>query len=247
MVSCKDLYDICEQLCNAFNLPTDAFAGKSMILAGDFAQLLPPGIGQSALYNSSVSLAANTSRNYELQKAALGRALWHSFTTVVILRQNMRQTGVNDDDCRFRVALENMRYGACTLDDIALLRSRIAGTTTGAPNLNEPGFHDVPIIVPWNTHRDTINDIAAARFAHERGVELHRFYSVDRLTSVQARDSLLRAARVSDGRLTGSMRGGLTGQLQQILWDLPPAVPHQIGLAHKQYQESTNSYSTDKQ
>ena len=24
-------------------------------------------------------------------------------------------------------------------------------------------------------------------------------------------------------------------------------VPHQIGLAHKQYQESTNSYSTDKQ
>ena len=41
----------------------------------------------------------------------------------VILRQNMRQKTQTAQDTKFRTALENMRYSACTEEDIAFLRA----------------------------------------------------------------------------------------------------------------------------
>ena len=51
----------------------------------------------------------------------IGRALWHQVTTVVILQKNMRQNTQSVEDAKLRTALENMRYGACTADDIKLV------------------------------------------------------------------------------------------------------------------------------
>lgn len=86
MLSCHDMYMRLAQVLN--NLDT-AFGGLNMIFAGDFAQL-PPVIGHehTALYShtggdNAVSLCE--------QQAAIGKALWHQVTTVVILCQNMRQ------------------------------------------------------------------------------------------------------------------------------------------------------------
>jgi hypothetical protein len=34
------------------------------------------------------------------QESAIGKALWHQVTTVVILRQNMRQKGITEEDTK---------------------------------------------------------------------------------------------------------------------------------------------------
>ena len=52
------------------------------------------------------------------QEEAIGKALWHQVMTVVILRQNMRQKIQSVLDNQLRTALENMRYKACTPEDI---------------------------------------------------------------------------------------------------------------------------------
>lgn len=66
-----------------------SFGGLNMIFAGNFAQL-PPVIGHehSSLYSHTVGMNATSLRD---QEAAIGKALWHQVTTIIILRQNMRQ------------------------------------------------------------------------------------------------------------------------------------------------------------
>jgi hypothetical protein len=66
----------------------------------------------------------------------MSRILWHQFNTVVMLRQNMRQQAQTPADDKLRTALENMRYGACTDDDIEFLESRIAGFRPENPKLS---------------------------------------------------------------------------------------------------------------
>ena len=85
-------------------------------MAGDFAQL-PPTNG-SPLYSNTVSVAQKNSMSKRDQESMIGKILWHQITTVVILTQNMRQMEMSEDDKRFRIALNNMRYAACTEDDL---------------------------------------------------------------------------------------------------------------------------------
>jgi hypothetical protein len=46
--------------------------------------------------------------NHYDQESAIGKALWHQVTTVVIVRENMRQKLQSPEDAKFCVALENM-------------------------------------------------------------------------------------------------------------------------------------------
>jgi len=54
------------------------------------------------------------------------KAIWHYVNTVVILCKNMRQQKQSIEDSKLRKCLENMRYKACTWDDINFLKTRIA-------------------------------------------------------------------------------------------------------------------------
>ena len=110
MIDLHEFYRICEQMSLARDKPKEAFGGINIIAAGDFAQLPPPGWGASSLYSTSVGVKTPGLAT-KAQKRALSKALWHMITTVVILRQNMRQTGVSEADREFRIALDNMRYG----------------------------------------------------------------------------------------------------------------------------------------
>jgi hypothetical protein len=56
----------------------------------------------------------------------MGKSLWYQFTTVIFLTENMRQKGMSEDDRRFRVALENMHYGACDTADTDLFNTCIS-------------------------------------------------------------------------------------------------------------------------
>ena len=49
----------------------------------------------------------------------------------------MRQRTQTPEDAKLRTALENMRYAACTLEDITFLKSRIAGRRSDQPKLSK--------------------------------------------------------------------------------------------------------------
>ncbi|KIJ28031.1 hypothetical protein M422DRAFT_119341, partial [Sphaerobolus stellatus SS14] len=137
-----------------YNHQDVAFGGINIITCGDFAQLAP--VGGNALYDPLPS-TKNNKMKLTQQKSAIGMALWHQFTTVVLLRKNMRQFSMKAEDKAYRVALENMRYKACTIKDSTLI-------------LN-----------------DKINIMGSLHFAHETNQTLTDFYSIDSLTEVQNR------------------------------------------------------------
>jgi hypothetical protein len=179
MLSCHDMYKISAQLCKVMNEPTKPFGGLNMLFAGDFAQLPPPvGSESVALYSRTVGQSGTWKKAQEM---AIGRALWHLVNTVVILRQNMRQTTQSKDDDKLRMALENMRYKDCNLADIQFLRSCITSQLPGKPSITNPDFKFVSIITAKNAQKDEINKLGCQLFAQHTGQKLIEFYSEDSL------------------------------------------------------------------
>ena len=89
MLSARDLYKISFQLCKVFNISEIPFGNLNMVFLGDFAQLSSAVGGENvSLYSRVIGAILSNSKS---QEEAIGKALWHQVTTVVILRQNMRQ------------------------------------------------------------------------------------------------------------------------------------------------------------
>ena len=193
------------------------FGGFNMIFSGDFAQL-PPAIGGEsvALYTRTAGLNHTTARDQEM---ALGKALWHQITTVVILRQNMRQKNQMQRDAKFRTALENMRYKRCTPEDIAFLRSHISSSLPGRPCIADKEFRDVAIITANNVQKDAINVMGCSRFAHETNQTLVDFFSEDSISSASEHDNT-RGRKVA-GQALRMKHKVLTNAIQDALWDQP--------------------------
>jgi len=173
------MYKISCQCAKARGEHNEAFGGINFIFAGDFAQL-PPAMNAPPLYSGNVGTQPDSSQTVRKQEAAIGKALWHQVTTVVILRQNMRQSQQTIQDAKFRTALENMRYKSCTPADISFLRSRIAGKGSDEPKLAQKNFRNVSIITAFNAQKDRINQLGCERFATENNQTLTSFYSIDR-------------------------------------------------------------------
>ena len=219
MLSCKDIYKISEKLARVMNNVEEPFGGLNMIFAGDFAQL-PPAIGQehASLYSRTVGLNTRSLRD---QEAAIGKALWHQITTVIILRENMRQKTQTPDDERLREALSNMRYKACTPDDITFLRSRVSSEIEGRPSVKEKRFRNVSLITTLNLPKDVINDLGSQRFAAETNQELTIFYSEDTNNSSDSQEK--KKVKKTNIRRKKIQAPSLSPGLQQVIWDLPPS------------------------
>lgn len=95
------------------------------------------------LYAGHIGTQVGAGQSVKRQEAAIGKALWHQVNTVVILRQNMRQHNQSAEDSMMRTALENMRYRACTPEDIRFLRTRIADKGPNDPKLAQKRFRQV--------------------------------------------------------------------------------------------------------
>ena len=119
MLACHDMYKISSQLAKASNIHDLPFGGMNVIFSGDFAQLPP--VGGASLYSGQVGTQVDSGLKPHLQEAALGKALWHQVITVVILRENMRQRTQTPEDASLHTSLVNMRYAACTPEDIKFL------------------------------------------------------------------------------------------------------------------------------
>ena len=212
MLSARDMYRINLQLSRVFDVAHAPFGGLNLVFSGDFAQL-PPAIGGEhvSLYSRTIGAIATDMKS---QEEAIGKALWHQVTTVVILRENMRQKKQSAEDAKLRTCLENMRYKACTPDDIAFLRTRISSSVPGRPSICHEQFRDVSIITSTNLHKDEINRLGAVRFAQETGQSLTDFFSDDspRVTQADSEEGK-GVKRVAE----------LTNEMKDGLWSQPPS------------------------
>lgn len=215
MVDCRSFYNICAKMCKAVANNGDPFGGINMICAGDFAQLPP--VSGNPLYSQTVNSVIHTTNSYALQEAAIGKAVWHQFTFVVMLRQNMRQKTQSIKDAKFRKALENMRYKSCTSDDIAFLRTLTVKPNTSR-SLTNPIFRNISVITAFNSYRDKINDLGCERFAAETGQRLMTFYSVDKWSSKKSEKKI--KLQPNDPLRQSDI---IPPNLQQKLWELPAA------------------------
>ena len=223
MVACHELYAISARLSTVtkvFDLP---FGGKNMIFAGDFAQL-PPTTGVS-LYNNAVSGMLDVNMSVRQQENTIGKLLWQQVTTVVILKENMRQTEPGDADTKLRTALENMRYVACTPEDIDFLKTRVASQKDGHPNLTDARFRNVSIITALNAQKDKINAMGTMRFSNETGQELCDFYSIDLLNG---KSEARKKKRKGKGSRPRKQRYELNEFVREQLWDAPPSTSDHI-------------------
>jgi hypothetical protein len=214
MVSCNDLQQLATQAAKARNIHDSTFGGLSVITAGDFTQL-PPTTGPS-LYSNLVDTTMRTSTTVQSQNAVLGKILWHQFTIVVILRQNMRQKEQTEDDDKLRTALGNMRYGACTDQDITFLRTRIASLGRTGPRLDSAKFRNVSIITALNSQKDVINELGSARFAADNNRELTTFHSIDSISTRAVDRSRWKKQDQADLK-------NIMPHLQRKLWQSPPS------------------------
>ncbi|KAF9052108.1 hypothetical protein BJ165DRAFT_1413860 [Panaeolus papilionaceus] len=114
-----------------------------------------------SLYSRDVTMYQHACQTIRDQNNTLGKSAWIQFSCVVILQKNMRQLGGLPDEIAFRGALENLRYYACTEEDIALLRSRIPSLNPSL-SLDDPMFKNVSIITAFNWDKDSINDVCTA-------------------------------------------------------------------------------------
>ena len=217
MVSCNELYSISARLAEVRNVHDVPFGGLNTILAGDFAQLPPT--GGSALYSQNISDKQSGRMTVRAQETFLGKLLWHQITTVVILQQNMRQKTQSRDDEKLRTALSNMRYGACTTEDILFLKSRVAGKAEGRPKLNNSQFRNVSVITAWNSQKDKLNEMGCHRFAADTNQKLTTFYSIDSVANASDEKSYQKSKKA----LKKSGIRSMTPDLQTALWNLPPS------------------------
>lgn len=114
MISCKFLAEISELL-TAAKSNLKPFGGVSVIFARDFSQL-PPVAGTPLFHKTEkTSSTSNTSiSNQALQKVA-GRLLWQGLTHCVLLHQQMRQSG--EENNLFRQLLGRVAMNKCVDDD----------------------------------------------------------------------------------------------------------------------------------
>ena len=214
MLSCRDMYRISTRMAKIFNEAELPWGGINMIFAGDFAQL-PPALGQenASLYSRKVGF---TSTSCSEQESAIGKALWHQVTTVVILRENMRQRLQTKEDIQLRQALTNMRYKACIPEDIVFLRSRISSNLPGRLSVKDKEFRQVSIITAFNIHKDEINRLGSMRFSEETSQPLVDFFSNDTISNSHQRKK---------GRSSFSSKHSkastISSKVQEVLWNQP--------------------------
>ncbi|KAJ7753768.1 hypothetical protein B0H16DRAFT_1316716 [Mycena metata] len=128
----------------------------------------------------------------------------------------MRQKEQTEDDNKLRLALSNLRYAACTEEDIVFLKSRVAGCRPGDPRLDSAEFRNVSIITSWNSQKDVINRLGARKFAVDTAQELATFYSIDTISPRVVDKSKWKTCEQSAIKVIGQ-------RLQNKLWDAMPS------------------------
>ncbi|KIK54047.1 hypothetical protein GYMLUDRAFT_177878 [Collybiopsis luxurians FD-317 M1] len=129
----------------------------------------------------------------------------------------MRNCRDNTDDIKFRRTLENMRYKACTPEDIKFLRSLVSLNRPGCHYISSALWRDTPIIVFENRQKDEINRLGCLHFAADTSQVLTHFYCTDTISTASEECQVKSSAKCKANSRVNTM----STDLQQVMWDLP--------------------------
>ena len=174
MVGCQALYNISGFMNLTMGIEDTAFARKN------FTQLPPLSKTGPPLYSKIVRNIWHSTNPVSQQKNSIGKALWHYFTVVVVLTQNMRQKSQSEGDAKFRKLLVTLRMRSCNRDDLELMHSCV-------PRDGHPDIVHASMITCRNANCDLLNKVGSLRFARDKKVDLHIFYAVDTYSKCQGR------------------------------------------------------------
>ena len=169
MIGCHLLLKVHKALCAAKE-SSKPFGGINIIFAGDFAQLPP--VGDTRLNSRINTQRASTKRG---QDEILGKLLWLSVDTCVLLEQIMRQQGPENQP--FVDLLQRLRTGVCNENDYELLCSKLV--CHAKPDWSQTLWNEAPVIVSNNEAKDKINEQCAHAFAARTHRELHYYHASD--------------------------------------------------------------------
>lgn len=223
MVDCTSFYEVSAQMCVATGLVDYPFGAKNFVIAGDPAQLPPVKISGPPLYSDTVGSVIHKTHALKVQKQSMGKALYHQFIHVVMLRQNMRQKGQSAEDAAYRKVLENMRYMKCTQADLDLMLTRVAGRGPNNPKIYDKEFRSVTIITGRNAQRDQTNVTRGELFAKDTGQQLVTFYSIDKFRTWADTEKKIERKRGKKPVDLTRQTDDVNGNLQDALWNLWPA------------------------
>ena len=198
MIGCNLLLQIHEALVDAKGC-TDPFGGVSIIFAGDFAQLPP--VGQTKLFSRIKS---------SKEAIIFGQLLWKSVTTVVMLTEQMRQAG--PDNQPFVELLLRLREGRCSGEDHDLLNTRMLSAAFDGGDREL--WRDAPIIVYSNAIKDAINLQSTLAFARRTGQQINWYHASDTYKGLPIGDDAI--VELLD-TLPSNKTGGRVGALPLVL------------------------------
>ena len=131
------------------------FGGLNVIFVGDFHQFPPPGKSASCLYANETSHTT----------AAIGKAIYLQFETVVILSQQMRIT-----DSAWLGILQRSRDGTCTIDDLSEIRRLVlTNPRCDIPDFSKPPWSDAVLVTPRHGVRLLWNVAAVEKHSQRSG------------------------------------------------------------------------------
>jgi Helitron helicase-like domain at N-terminus/PIF1-like helicase len=189
MIGASLLSAVSRRLNQARNRSSDGlqFGGINVVFFGDFGQLRP--VGDTALFHHEIlgKISSHRTVNSETGQLAMqGANAWHQVDTVVLLKQNKRQSS----DPLYAALLDRVRCGQAHTrgevdisgkSDVDILRSRLLSNVIEFdPELGEK-LLQYPIITATKADRDDLNNWMLRTAAQRFGQEVHVYHSIDRM------------------------------------------------------------------
>jgi ATP-dependent DNA helicase PIF1 len=163
MVGCKMFHQIDQRLREASNVKDKIFGGFSVIIVGDTKQL-PPVFDKRVWHNI---------RPNDSEEIISGKVVYDSFTDVVHLTEQVRQSGSEQE--QFRNLLNRLRDCESTVDDWKLLLPRMNLPSNSA---ERKALDDAIFIMPKNNDVDIHNAKQLDRLNIEHGYRTCRIDGV---------------------------------------------------------------------
>ncbi len=120
----------------------------------------------------------------DLLEQQVGRTIYKEFSTVVILKEQMR---VADEG--WKEMLSRLRYGRVTAEDIAMLRRLVIGhPECPTTDVNDGEWKKAALVTPRHGVRRAWNDAALRKHCQETGQRLYVCWATD---TIKGRDLTL--------------------------------------------------------
>ncbi|KAJ3874323.1 hypothetical protein F5051DRAFT_295649, partial [Lentinula edodes] len=146
-----------------------SFGGVNIILCGDLHQFPPVAVGASEALFYPVNLAKDK------PEAQIGRTLYEEFSTVVILRKQMRVT-----DPTWRDFLVHLRYGKVQSRHLDMLRTLVVSNSTNPKtDFDQEPWLQMSLVTPRHTVRERWNEEAIRKHCRRTGNRLFICHTSD--------------------------------------------------------------------